>query len=255
MPSAIMYKQFGFLGPQSPQIAYLRKRYVTFCHQMPLPTYWHELGRVGILSYMRELAPEPSSSTHKSASTMKCNLAAQKKQGFLSRLKILSRLHPHTPSSHHHISRDVRSKFNLLAWLGNHQDDPVLEVGVRSPPSRIKGSTNTLLCPCFVPHLKEHLLHRLISDDSFHTDETSITARERNMIIFINNRIFKHKALRMNYTTYNLRHAQDSLSSRTHADFMTLPCESDIHPESTSSCFPYRFGRIIGIFHTMVLYN
>jgi hypothetical protein len=104
----------------------------------------------------------------------------------------------------------------------------------------------------FVPHLKEHLLHRL-DPDKFWTNETLITAHKRNMVTFVNNRIFKHKVMRINYTTYDLRRAQDSLNSCTHADFMTLPC--DIHSGSTNDDFPYQFGRIIGIFHAMVLYN
>jgi hypothetical protein len=73
------------------------------------------------------------------------------------------------------------------------------------------------------------------------------------MVTFVNNRIFKHKVMRINYTTYDLRRAQDSLNSRTHADFMTLPC--NIYSGSTNDDFPYQFGRIIGIFHAMVLYN
>ena len=56
----------------------------------------------------------------------------------------------------------------------------------------------------------------------------------------------------MNYTTYDLRRAQDSLNPRTHADFMTLSHEDD--PE-TQDQFPYWFGQIIGIFHAMVVYT
>jgi hypothetical protein len=107
-----------------------------------------------------------------------------------------------------------------------------------------------------VRRLKEHLLCRLDSD-KFRSNETSITANDRNRVNFVNNHIFKHKVMRVNYTTYDLRRAQDSLNSRTHADFMTLPSTPcDAYPESISNqSFPYRFGRIIGIFHAMVLYN
>ena len=55
----------------------------------------------------------------------------------------------------------------------------------------------------------------------------------------------------MNYTTYNLRRAQDTLNLRTHADFMTLSHEDD---EELKTKFPYWFGRIVGIFHTAVVY-
>lgn len=85
----------------------------------------------------------------------------------------------------------------------------------------------------------------------FDGDEHSFTAEERNNLVFANNRIYKHKVLRINYTTYDLRRAQDSLNSRTHADFMTLSHEDDT---SDHKSFPYWFGRIIGIFHTVVQY-
>ena len=80
-----------------------------------------------------------------------------------------------------------------------------------------------------------------------------IMACEHNMVTFVNNRIFKHKVMCINYTMYDLWCTQDSLNSDTYADFMTLPY--NIHSESTNNNFPYRFGHIIGIFHAMVLYN
>jgi hypothetical protein len=62
----------------------------------------------------------------------------------------------------------------------------------------------------------------------------------------VNNRIYRHKVLRVNYTTYNVRRAQDSLNPRTHGDIMVLSRDDDGHP--------YWYARIIGIFHTMVVH-
>ncbi|OJA12492.1 hypothetical protein AZE42_08787 [Rhizopogon vesiculosus] len=42
----------------------------------------------------------------------------------------------------------------------------------------------------------------------------------RNSVVIINNRIYRHKVLRVNYTTDDLRRAQDSLNPRTQADIM-----------------------------------
>ena len=85
-------------------------------------------------------------------------------------------------------------------------------------------------------------------------DEHPFTAQERNALIIINNRIYKHNTLRVNYTTYDLQHAQDSLDPRTHTDFMTLSHEDqdDMDP---GNIFPYWFGRIIGIYHAAVMYT
>ena len=75
-------------------------------------------------------------------------------------------------------------------------------------------------------------------------------AAQRNKISFVQNRIYRHKVLRINYTTYDLRRAQDALNPRTHADIMVLAHEDDAeHPH------PYWYAHIIGIFHLNVRYE
>src|SRR5215471_21351866 len=69
----------------------------------------------------------------------------------------------------------------------------------------------------FLPRLKDHLLAHLLGQD-FHGDETLFTPQDRSTVFLINNRIYEHKVMRLNYTTYELRRAQDSLNSRIHAD-------------------------------------
>ena len=105
----------------------------------------------------------------------------------------------------------------------------------------------------FIPRLKEHLLGRLLGRE-YDGDKHPFTAQERNALVFMHNRIYKHHILRVNYMTYDLRHAQDSLNPRMHADFMTLSHEDhdDMDPGKK---FPYWFGRILGIFHAVVMYT
>jgi len=81
-------------------------------------------------------------------------------------------------------------------------------------------------------------------------DETQFTAAQRNSIAIINNRVYRHKVLRVNYTTYDLRRAQDSLNPRTQANIMVLAYE---HEEENPH--PYWYARIIGIFHVNVRYT
>jgi hypothetical protein len=50
---------------------------------------------------------------------------------------------------------------------------------------------------------------------------------------------------------YDLHCAQDTLNLRTHADFITLSYEDD---EGLQNKFPYWFGQIVRIFHTIVVY-
>lgn len=48
------------------------------------------------------------------------------------------------------------------------------------------------------------------------------TAHEHLSLRIANNRIYHHRVCRINYTTYDVRRAQDSINPRTHADISTL---------------------------------
>ena len=77
-------------------------------------------------------------------------------------------------------------------------------------------------------------------------ENNSFTNQDRLSLTLVNNRIYRHKVLRVNYTTYNTRRAQDSLNPRTHSDIMVLS-RDDEHP--------YWYARIIGIFHAIVVHK
>jgi hypothetical protein len=62
--------------------------------------------------------------------------------------------------------------------------------------------------------------------------------------------MFVRKTIRFNYTTYDVRRDQDSLSSRTQSDLMVLSNSED---EEEKLLHPYWFGRIISIFSVRVL--
>jgi hypothetical protein len=88
-------------------------------------------------------------------------------------------------------------------------------------------------------------------DKPWSGDETEFTYEQLSRVTFCNDAIYRHKVLRVNYTTYDVRRAQDSLNPRTHADFMVLAQEDNING---SLPHPYWYGRIIGIFHADVRY-
>ena len=94
-----------------------------------------------------------------------------------------------------------------------------------------------------MPQLKDHLLRRLVEDDE---SDGTFTNLDHMLLKLVNNRIYRHKVLQVNYTMYNSRHCQDSLNPRTHSDVMVLS-RDDPHP--------YWYARIISIFHAMVLHT
>jgi hypothetical protein len=93
----------------------------------------------------------------------------------------------------------------------------------------------------FVPDLKDHLLGRMRG-----TPDAEFTDADRQTLIIENNRIFSHKVLRINYTTYDVRRDQDSINPRTRSDIMLLASEKDREKH------PYYYARVIGIFHVLV---
>ncbi|KAF9470573.1 hypothetical protein BDN70DRAFT_821197, partial [Pholiota conissans] len=132
---------------------------------------------------------------------------------------------PPQANLHYQMSNETCHKVNLSVWLGDNKNDPALHD--------------------FLPQLKDHLLGRLRGNE-FSGDDTPFTPEERSKVVFVNNRMYRHNVLRINYTSYDLRRCQDSLNPRTHSDVMVLSHEDD--PDA----HPYWYARIIGIFHAVV---
>ncbi|KIM56239.1 hypothetical protein SCLCIDRAFT_133125 [Scleroderma citrinum Foug A] len=99
----------------------------------------------------------------------------------------------------------------------------------------------------FLLKLKNHVLGRLLANKGLGEEE--FTQVQHNCLTFINNHIHQHHLLHINYTTYNLWQAQDSLNPSTHPDIMVLSHEDTENPH------PYWYARIIGVFHAKVRYR
>jgi len=107
----------------------------------------------------------------------------------------------------------------------------------------------TIFLQRFIPKLKNHLLSRV--DPSLQgVSDREFTGAERQQLHIVKNRIYHHKALRINYTTYDCRRDQDTINPRAHADVMMLSDE-----DGEENPHPYWYARVIGIFHFYVLPN
>jgi hypothetical protein len=102
----------------------------------------------------------------------------------------------------------------------------------------------------FIPHLKDHILSRLLGC-AYDGDEIEYSEEDRDSIQLVGNRLYKHKTLRINYTTYDLRRQQDSINPRTQPDIMLLS-----HEEASNEvdAHPYWYARIVGVFHVDVIH-
>ncbi|KAI0633696.1 hypothetical protein C8Q77DRAFT_1157868 [Trametes polyzona] len=126
-----------------------------------------------------------------------------------------------SPTRRYHIAKSLRVHDEVTSWLREQAKDPALAD--------------------FVPNLKDHLLARRAHQHGACLPEAGFTRADRARISFVNNKIYWHQVLRVNYTTYDQRRAQDSINPRTRADVMLLAPAGRAHQ--------YMYARIIKIFH------
>ena len=98
--------------------------------------------------------------------------------------------------------------------------------------------------------MKNHLLARLLGQ-KYDGDELNFLPEDRHNVHIVKNTIYRHKVLRINYTTYDMRRAQDSINPRIpgHGDIMVLSPENE---EENEKPHPYWYARILGIYHANV---
>lgn len=111
--------------------------------------------------------------------------------------------------------------------------------------------------------LKQHLLSRMQQNLQVASDQQASSSKvDAQPIYFKGERIYNHKIIRFNYTTYDVRRSQDVVNPGTsHCNVMLLsgttgapfPEES---PNTVSALrHPYIYAKVLGIFHANVIYT
>jgi hypothetical protein len=96
--------------------------------------------------------------------------------------------------------------------------------------------------------MRDHLLGRILNrGKEWDGDDKPFTDAERTAVRIVGGRIYRHKVIRVNYTTYDMQRDQDSLNPRTHANIMLMSRDDSEHP--------YWYARIVGIFHAVVQHS
>lgn len=67
--------------------------------------------------------------------------------------------------------------------------------------------------------------------------------------MFTGNKIYRHRLLRVNYTTYDLRREFDTINPRADRQDIMLLSDQDVENH------PYRYARVLGIFHANIMYT
>ncbi|KAK0421714.1 hypothetical protein EV421DRAFT_1724714 [Armillaria borealis] len=122
---------------------------------------------------------------------------------------------------HHIISESRRYRHDIISFVHQNSQDPA--------------KTN-------------HLLTRLLGHD-FDGDDETYSDAQRASVHIVSNRIYAHKTMRINYTSYDMRRDQDSINPRTHNDVMM------VSPETGDHAHPFWYARVLGIFHAQVCHT
>lgn len=76
-----------------------------------------------------------------------------------------------------------------------------------------------------------------------------IIAEGSEAILFYQERFYRHNLVRFNYTSYDIRRCQDVVNSTSsHHNVMVLANGATVNDH------PFRYARVIGIFHANVMY-
>lgn len=104
--------------------------------------------------------------------------------------------------------------------------------------------------------MKSHILPRILSilrskrlqdDDVPPSNQTDCNL---NSVLFKHDRVYHHNLFRVNYTTYDVRRAQDVVNPGTsHHNVMVLAEEND-----STLADKFKYARVLGVYHANVVY-
>jgi len=154
-----------------------------------------------------------------------------------------------TPEEHYHIGVSEKSHLHIGTFLSKNAGDPAIQVWIMQESCSVVPLTPFFLQD-FLPKLKQHLLPRVVSMLQGYGDTVGIPSNgDPNAVIFQLDRIYKHQLMRINHTTYDVRRSQDIVNPSTaHCNIMVFS------GDDSTSHHPFKYARVLGIFHANVVY-
>ncbi|KAG8700404.1 hypothetical protein FRC08_004728 [Ceratobasidium sp. 394] len=99
----------------------------------------------------------------------------------------------------------------------------------------------------FYPQLKRHLLARVRGV----SDGTNFSDSELAQLSFHQGRMYRHKTLHVNYTSYDVLRQQDVLNAGTANCFVMLPAETNGEP----GAHPFVYAKVLGVYHAKIVHG
>ncbi|KAJ7627108.1 hypothetical protein FB45DRAFT_1082250 [Roridomyces roridus] len=162
----------------------------------------------------------PSTTTNSPSDAVKPRTATKRSKIRTALLGEDETLPPTPPKEHHHISDSRRTWMDLTDMVDIVEDEPAFEA-------------STLLAPL---SLYSTALGR---DSLINFDFTSLVG------CWVPDRIFSHKYMRVNYTTYDCLRDADMVHATTRPDILMVSREDN-------PAHPYTYARVVSIFHAQV---
>ena len=173
---------------------------------------------------------------------------------------------PNKTEEHYIIGQSQNFPENLTRFMQANIGDPVVKVGPRSFYDLIARLIAMTYYKHFILKLRAHILPRVAivhqeTNSQATLDSTTLNLldvlnetilqsppSQLNHILFKGDKVYRHRLLRVNYTTYDLRQEFDSINPRTdHRDIMLLSGSDGSHP--------FCYARVLGIFHANIIYT
>ena len=74
-------------------------------------------------------------------------------------------------------------------------------------------------------------------------------------IHIVNDRIYDHKTIRLNYSTYDMRRDYDIVGVSKHSNVMTVSQGFDPTSHSSEDGHPFAYARVLGIYHADIVHT
>ncbi|KAK7014172.1 hypothetical protein R3P38DRAFT_3322137 [Favolaschia claudopus] len=100
----------------------------------------------------------------------------------------------------------------------------------------------------FLLQLKSHLLAHLLNLP-YEGDELKFSKQDLLDVTILQDRIYAHSVMQINYTTYDMGRDQDTINPRTNSNIMVLSHEDE---QDSINAHLYWYARVIGIFHAEI---
>ena len=86
-------------------------------------------------------------------------------------------------------------------------------------------------------------------------DGTQYSYVDLGNILLVNDRIYNHRTLRVNFTTYDMRRDYDIINPTKHANVLAVSPLFDPSVNQSDDGHPFVYARVLGIYHVDVIYS